>query len=289
MLALTSAQMLKVRVSEDRAHVIRPRLLTDGRLGCSEVTLVDPAHEEHWPVLQQGEVVPAGSFASVPITGEFFLVDGKRVRINADDRSWSVQATASGHRFEVRAGDDAAENQRSELAGTQDRYGAGVELWQSWTTEINVRDDFERMQQGGWGIFSQWQAIDTSNPGALSPPIAFDYGNNAFTITTRSDAEYSGGFAVPKLRFSDALPAGPVNYVCRLILGANGELQVWRNGSEIVNIAAPIAYYNFAGDLAQLQWGLYRKRSTVVSAVTTSNMRWGLTDLSDKILNPDPV
>jgi hypothetical protein len=94
---------------------------------------------------------------------------------------------------------------------------------------------------------------------------------------------------VPKVRFTDALPVGPVSYVCRLILGQSGELQVWRNGAEIVNIAAPIGYYNFAGDIAQLQWGLYRKRSSLVSAVTTSNMRWGLTDLSDKILSPDPV
>ena len=289
MLALTSAQMLQVRVSHNPAHVIRPRLLTDGRHGCSEVTLVDPAHEEHWPVLQQGSVVAAGNFASVPVTGEYILVDGKRARITADDSKWSLQATNSGHRFEVRGGDDTATDQRSEFAGSQDRYGAGVEIWQSWTTEINVRDGFEQVQQGGWGIFSQWQAIDTSNPSALSPPIAFDYGNNGFKITTRSDAEYSGGFAVAKTRFADVLPAGPVNYVCRIVLGQSGALQVWRGGVEIVNVAAPIGYYNFAGDLAQLQWGLYRKRSSLPAAVTTSNMRWGLTDLSSKILNPDPV
>lgn len=42
-------------------------------------------------------------------------------------------------------------------------------------------------------------------------------------------------------------------------------------------------------DLAYLQWGIYRRASELPAAVTTSNMRWGLTDLSDKILNPDPM
>lgn len=293
MLILTTAQMLRTRVRRHQYHIIRPRLLVDGRLGVSENVLSDPAHAGCHEILLEGEVTqtPPG-FAA--IHGDSGTIAGKTVRVAGDDQPWSIVPTETGHSFELRAGDvgwqdDGPTQQRSEFAAIYDTFGAGDEVWSSWTTEINVADGFLQVISGvsNWGLIAQWHSIDTTT--GRSPVVAFDYGNNAFRVVTRSDAEYSNGFAVEKVRFSDSLPVGPVNYVCRFILGQDGELQVWRNGVEIVNVECPIGYYNDAGGLAYLQWGIYRRPTDTRAAVTTSNMRWGLTDLGSKILNPDPV
>jgi hypothetical protein len=293
MLLLSTAQMLRARVRNDPSHIIRPRLLVDGRLGVSEQVLVDPYHAHVRSYLEAGEVAASPPAFSV-LEGDCGVVDGKVIRVAADDQAWSLVPTASGHRFEVRASDiglrsDPANAQRSELVGRPDQFKAGDEVWQSFTSEINVADGFAQVITGApnWGLIAQWHSIDTTV--GRSPVLGFDYGNNAFRVVTRSDAEYSNGVAVEKVRFSDTLPVGSVNYVCRFVLGQAGELQVWRNGVEIVSIECPIGYYNDVGNLAYLQWGIYRKSSTLPAAVTTSNMRWGLTDLSEKILSPEPL
>lgn len=282
MLILTAAQMLQVRVQCTDWHLIRPRLLADGNFAVSERVLTDPAHAQARGVLEQGTIT--GSFAAFENlgAGEFVTLDGKDCLINADDLPWTIQPTATGHRFELRAG----EAQRAEFVSLFDTFGAGEEVWQSFTFEINVRDGFEAILPApSWGLIAQWHGVDSYR----SPVVGFDCGNNAFRIVTRSDAELQSGNGVEKVRFSDSLPSGPVNIVCRIVLGQAGELQIWRNGVEIVNFAGPIGYYNDPGDLGYLQWGKYNGPNTPTSAVTTSNMRWGLTDLSDKILNPDPV
>lgn len=293
MLLLSTAQMLRARVRNDPAHIIRPRLLVDGRLGVSEHVLVDPAHEHCRVYLEAGEITSSPPAFSAH-EGDCGTVDGKVIRVAADDQAWSLVPTTSGHRFELRPGDvglrsDPSSAQRSELVGRPDQFAAGDEVWQSWATEINVSEGFEHVETGrsNWGLIAQWHSIDTVT--GRSPVVAFDYGNNAFRVVTRSDADYSNGSAVEKVRFSDSLPVGPVSYVCRFILGQAGELQVWRDGVEIVSIECPIGYYNDVGPLAYLQWGIYRRPTDTRAAVTTSNMRWGLTDLSSKILNPDPV
>lgn len=279
MLILTAPQMLQARVQCTEGHLIRPRLLVDGNFAVSELVLTDPAHAQVRSVLGQGTIT--SSFAAFENlgAGEFATVDGKDCLINADDLPWTIQPTATGHRFELRAG----EAQRAEFVGLFDTFGPGEEVWQSFTFELNIRDGFEAVLPApSWGLIAQWHGVDSYR----SPVLGFDCGNNAFRVVTRSDAD---GIYVEKVRYTSALPVGPVNIVARFVLGVSGELQVWFNGVEILNIQCPIGYYNDPGDLAWLQWGKYNGAGVPTSAVTTSNMRWGLTDLSDKIANPDPV
>lgn len=279
MLILTAVQMLQVRVQCTEGHLIRPRLLVDGNFAVSELVLTDPAHEQVRDVLEQGTVT--NTFAAFENfgTGEFITLDGKDCLINADDQPWSIQPTTSGHRFELRTGE-----RRVEFVNLFNTFGTGEEVWQSFTFEINVREGFEAISPApSWCLIAQWHGVDSYR----SPVIGFDCGNNIFRIVTRSDAELQGGNGVEKVRFSDSLPVGSVNIVCRFIPGESGELQVWRNGVEIVNLICPIGYYNDPGDLCYLQWGSYCGPDKPTMAITTSNMRWGLTNLSDKILNPD--
>lgn len=291
MLLLTTEQMLRTRVRNNPSHIIRPRLLVDGKLAVSEQVLTDPFHEHVRNVLQGGEVT--GNYATFSAQeGDCGTIDGKVIRVAADDQAWSLVPTSTGHRFELRPNDiglpsDPITVQRSELVGRPNQFKAGDEVWSSWTTEINIVDGFANIITGtsNWGLITQWHSVDTTV--GRSPVLGFDYGNNTFRIVTRSDFDYSNSVAVEMVRFSDSLPTGPVNYVCRFVLGQAGELQVWRNGIEIVNIECPIGYYNDVGNLAYLQWGIYQRASRFNAAVTTSNMRWGLTNLSDKILIPD--
>lgn len=282
MLLLNASQMLQARVQYEDYHLIRPRMLVDGKQAVSERVLTDPMHASCLPVLSQGEI--ASSFAAFHNLGEgeFLVSDDKTLIVLADDKPWTVQPTATGHRFELRPG----ENQRAEFVSRFDTFGAGDEVWQSFTFEIDIADGFEAvMPAPSWCIIAQFHSIDTVITGR-SPVLYYDLGDNEFRIVTRSDADGAG---VEKVRYLSALPAGPVNIVTRFVLGQAGELQVWRDGAEIVNTQCPIGYYDDVGDLAYAQWGIYRGPDRPTTAVTTSNMRWGLTDLSSKILNPDPV
>lgn len=279
MLILTAAQMLQVRVQYVDWHLIRPRLLVDGNFAVSEQVLTDPAHTQVRSILQQGTVT--GSFAAFDNlgAGEFVTIDGKDCIVDADDLPWTVQPTVYGHRFELRPG----EVQRSEFVGRNDTFGSGAVVWQAFSFNIETRDGFEAIvAPPSWGFVAQWHALNTNR----SPVLYFDCGNNAFRIATRSDTD---GANVEMLRYTSALPTGPVNIVARFVVGAAGALQVWRDGVEIINISCPIGYYNDVGDLCYLQWGNYHQTGAPISAVTTSNMRWGLTNLSSKILNPDPL
>jgi hypothetical protein len=240
-------------------------------------------HDDVWAVLSQGEI--ASSFAAFHSLGdgEFIMLDGKSLIVLADDKPWTAQPTATGHRFELRAGED----QRAEFVSRFNTFGSGAEVWQSFSFEIDIADGFEAvLAPPSWGIIAQFHSIDTAQTGGRSPVLYYDLGDNEFRIVTRSDTD---GPNVEKVRYSAALPAGQVNIVTRFVLGASGQLQVWRDGVEIINISCPIGYYNDAGDLCYLQWGNYHQAGAPISAVTTSNMLWGLTDLSSKILNPDPV
>ena len=283
MLLLTGAQMLQARVQYEDYYLIRPRMLVDGKQAVSERVLTDPMHDDVWAVLSQGEI--ASSFAAFHNLGdgEFIRLDGKSLIVLADDKPWTAQPTATGHRFELRP----QESQRAEFVSRFDTFGTGDEVWQSFSFEINIRDGFEAvLPQPNWGIIGQWHSIDTAQTGGRSPVLYYDLGDDVFRIVTRSDTD---GVNTEMVRHSSALPVAPVNIVTRFVLGASGELQVWRDGVEIVNISCPIGYYNDAGDLCYWQWGNYHGSNAPISAVTTSNMRWGLTDLSSKILNPDPV
>lgn len=283
MLLLTAAQMLQVRVQYTEYHLIRPRLLVDGNLAVSENVLTDPAHEQVRSILQQGTVTPThAAFASLG-DGEFVMMDGKYCQILADDKSWTIVPTSYGNRFELRAGED----QRAEFVGRTDTFGTGDEVWQSFTFEINVRDGFEaELPQPAWGIIGQFHSIDTALTGGRSPVLYYDLGDDVFRIVTRSDTD---GTETEMVRYSSALPVAAVNMVVRFVVGEVGQLQIWRGGVEVLNISCPIGYYEDAGDLCYFQWGNYHGSTAPISAVTTSNMRWGLTDLSSKILNPDPV
>jgi hypothetical protein len=283
MLILTSDQMLLTRVRYTNLNLIRPRLLVDGTYAVSENVLTAAAHEQVRSVLNQGTVTSSFAAYANQGDGEFAILDSKYVQIFAGDKPWTILPTAHGHRFELRAG----EEQRAEFVGRTDTFGTGDEVWQSFTFDINIRDGFEAvLPQPNWGIIGQWHSIDTALTGGRSPVLYYDLGDDVFRIVTRSDTD---GPTTEKVRYSSALPVAPVNIVTRFVLGSSGQLQVWRDGVEILNISCPIGYYNDAGDLCYWQWGNYHGSNAPISAVTTSNMRWGLTDLSSKILNPDPV
>lgn len=294
MLVLTTAQMLQARVQRSASCLIRPRLLADGNLAVSERVLTDLAHIAVRDVLEAGTVTATPGAFSARTAEDLGTVDGKTVSLSADDKAWSLQPTSTGHRFELRQGDvglasDTTTQQRVEMSSAYNTFAAGAEVWQSFTVEINIREWFETVfhpSLKNWGFIAQWHALDTVQTGGRSPVLAFDLGNSALRIVTRSDTD---GPASEIERYKSVLPVAAVNFVCRFIMGQSGELQVWRDGVEVVNIECPIGYYNDGTDLGYLQWGIYRLPNALTAAVTTSNMRWGLTDLSDKILNPDPV
>lgn len=279
MLILTANQMLQVRVQYNKQHLIRPRLLADGTFAVSENVLTDPYHSQVRSILEQGEVTDTYASLTNNGSGEYLYIDGKLCTVDADTYSWSIVPTSAGHKFKLIEGD----YQRSEFVGRTDTFGPGDEVWQAFTFELNDREGFEDVSPPpSWGFVAQWHAPNTDR----SPVLYYDCGNDSFRIVTRSD---DLGPDEEEVHYTSSLPEGPMSVVTRFIVGEDGELQVWLNGVEVVNVDVSIGFYEDSGDLCYLQWGNYHQPEALTSSATVSNMRWGFDDLSSKINNPDPI
>jgi hypothetical protein len=128
-------------------------------------------------------------------------------------------------------------------------------------------------------------AADLVTGAAFAPPVSFDYGGGEFSVWTRSEAAPG----VIADRFSEPLPtAGQwTNLVACIVLGTSGTLEVWRNGTKVVDFAGILGQPSEPGKGAYWQFGIYATDGLPTAAAARyKNVEWGTADLSDRILNP---
>lgn len=298
MIILSQAQVLALRSPAYQSRILRPRALSDGRYALNEAVLSDLAHAAKLSILSAGSIeTPAAGLYLNAADFEFITGDaGKRLKINCADTSWAVQSPAAGVlRFELRSEDigDPADpyhvRHRSELVGNANMFNASVDVWQSWS--MRLRGDQSWRSDTPSVIATQWHSVDNDATGSRAPPISMQFtSGNEMYFATRSDALYeTGRTGATVKRWQGLIPDVDVwrRVVTRTRFGASGQLDLYVDGAQVAALTGvPIGYYNDAGPLAYMQFGIYRQWKDNTMIVEYANQEWGTTSLFDRVANP---
>lgn len=140
------------------------------------------------------------------------------------DYCWRV--TEKRSRFELRALET-----RSELHESRTKLPNGVSMWGAFNYLDQPWPNPAGMQAGTGGCLTQMHW-----PGSGSPAFAFRRsGDGKLVITTRGDGETN------TKRYEGAMAVGvPHDFVYRFVLGVQGELDVWLDGTQILNFRGPV-------------------------------------------------
>lgn len=295
-ICLTAAQAANLRWRGFRSSRLLPVPLSDGRYALSERTLSDPRFALYRTALAAGSVEADVGLTFVDDDTFRMTVDGKPVRLGAVDKDYAFGIPATNvYRFEIHTddfgweGDKANNNRRAELVSDGATYGAGETLWSAFSFVVGPQHiPFDPAGSvGGHNMIHQWHSVDIEV--GRSPVLYIDMGSGNLTVQTRSDA--NAPTLTPVTHYSAARPAdGQVhNVVISGLLGPTGHLNVWLNGTQIVNADTPIGYYNDdagARDLAYPHWGQYQKNVDAPLVIFIANPEWGTASLSARSTTP---
>lgn len=304
-----------VLTSQQTAHLLwrdtfydaklRPLRLSDGRYALPESVLTDPRHARWRSLLKQGTTESAGGLTfSPPANGADYstFVDGKEmyVQIGAPTETYGFPGPRlfdipleNLYRFESHTnngnesgGDKSHYRRRVELIQPdEDGYSDGQTLWAAWSTILtDQRDGFV----GNNGtLIHQWHGDwASSGPGPVVW-LTLDSGN--LLINSRSDVDNWVSHQHYSQPFSPTTGT-PVNFVVSGLLGASGHLNVWMDGTQIVNVDTPIGgYIEPHTVLAFMQFGIYMDNIRQPDVIYHANMEFGTSDLSARIASPISV
>lgn len=216
-------------------------------------------------------------------------------RANADQitvsgRTFNVQTPATAYgsavdadpapvyaRFEIREGERWANDitnfpndarQRSELRDTGN-LPFNQDIWMAGS--VRTTTNSWKPNSGAYNILTQFH-----QEGNGSPPLAMSVNQGTLTIYTRGSTDPNfTGTANPTTHFSMAWPnAVWVNWVWRMRFSAssqNGELQVWKDGEEVINLSGILMGYNDAAEPPYQKYGIYREGYTETIVVEWAN------------------
>lgn len=278
---------------------VAPRVTTDGRLALPEGIVDHPGFAGVASLLEAGTVEPTASFlpfsTNTPAEATLlFPMDGK-LMWRAGPAAALTSPAPDVYRFAPAANafagayDSNNNNKRSEIVDVSADRNIGLES--AWSAFSLILGDHVAMSATGltshFALVHQWHSVDTAASGSRSPVLAIDIARNQLTIITRSSA--SGGQVV---RYTSPVPAkGEVNhFVFNPTFGASGHLNVWRNGTQVVNADMPIGYYDDpGGQMAYVQWGLYSRNRRETDVCYIANPESGRDSLAARITSPLPV
>ncbi len=282
-----------------------PRLLANGTYALPQTALNDVNGTDSTGLLSTwaGADVADTEYASADASQFVFLVDDKLVR-HAGRPSSLTMPSPGLFRFEVQGNDFAGPydsrngNRRSEIVSNQkDGAGAGT-MWASFCLILGETPGLSTSRNA---IVHQWHSSDAEI--GRSPVIFLDVAGNELKLYTCSSALLYGNTAtgrrppedgVPVAQYSTVLPRpGERTYVTiQASFGEVGHLNVWINGSQVVDVDTPIGYFADLHDgsgrsiLGYPHWGLYTTNQMTTDVVYIANPEWGTGDLSRRIASP---
>ena len=164
-----------------------------------------------------------------------------------------------------------------------------------WFAYSCVFGDVDAINSGVGGQFMQWHNY-IGPPGSppLGPPASINTQGGVLRAFTLSSAEMNAeGYPVVKVHYEGPLPTKgqKEHWVHQITPGPTGHWNVWRNGTQIVNVDTPIGYYNGVGDvpLVRLFFGQYSYRSELDDVTYFANPEYGAESLAARITAPLPV
>lgn len=223
-------------------------------------------------------------------TDKAILLNGVWYVTEADAaKSYAVQRHANYDqvRFEVRSGDkwasDSVSVNRAELDGFPAEYPKSVTLWGAYSFVI---------EPGAAGSPDAYigQLHQTAEAGytSLDPPLAFHLVGTTLKVDTRTDngtPPAGNPSAVTRYSF-DPVRGRWYNVVFKINIdpAGSGALEVWIDGTKVVNLSGIATGYNAAGNYWRI--GVYRNAETVTFALRFANVEFGTTDLTARITAP---
>ena len=221
------------------------------------------------------------------------VVDSQLMRRQFVDRDYAFSVPAGNvYRFEVRkndfgwTGDKKHGNRRSELISEGERYYSGQTLWSSFAFVVGPEHSSFDSGASSHNQITQWHSVDVEVK--RRPIFDIQLKNGHFVVATRSENNDSNSGEV---HYSAARPADGAahNVVVAALLGKEGHLDVWLDGTQIVDTDTPIGYYKDDDGnraLAYPHWGIYQSNVDSPAVVYHANIEWGLRQLSNRVTKP---
>lgn len=160
--------------------------------------------------------------------------------------------------FELRPGDmwsGDATNERCQIAGN-DTLPYDTDYW--FALDFTLIG--EQPEAGIWlSLFAFHQTPDTATEAIGSGPLLVAVNNGNLVVTTRYADEAEHTKTTATLHYAEPIVFGAtMSFVGRIVLGktAGGELDLWLNGSQIVNYTGRIGFNDAVGPYFKA--GLYR-------------------------------
>lgn len=219
--------------------------------------------------------------APVAIRGNMYVVESA-------SRQWSIQRaanlTADLFRFEVRAGDQWAEDresgenkERAELDGYKTRWDDKMPVWGAYSFLI----------EPGPAYHSDWTAIGQMH-GSKVRPFHIHFTNDVLTIYSEQPGN-SG--AIISARYTGKLARTVWHHVVFHLVQSSsnaGRLEFWLDGKKIVDFTGAIGA---AGNQAYWKFGVYRGYGPIATpfAIQYANMEVGTRDLAMRVNSPLPI
>ncbi len=231
-----------------------------------------------------------------------FELETNTVRIQSPNKSWSYAAVtdaisqtgASYSRHEVRSGDQWTDGrERCELRWMKHGAAAGflpfeTDIWIAYSFRWNGA-----LPTGSYNIMNQMN--QGPDPVDVTPRRAAVFGINlqpgGMNVFYRGERAYEGVTNPdPTTAINMSVPAVNTwtNMVFRLRLSrqtANGQLQVWRNGVQQVNLSGLVNAYNDDNG-PYFKAGIYRGGTTETTIMEFANPEIGLASLLDRVTTP---
>jgi hypothetical protein len=285
---------------KDGARLI-PRLLTDGTYALSDASKTDPETSEAHAILATWTTNNTPSYLTGLVSNalsasSILIKQGDSVYAHLGGRGDGALTMPADNVFRFSIG--PASGTAYDLAGGRRRSQIAPHVVQgatsgqtAWCSYCCVLGDTDGADSGAEAQTMQWQQTGTG----FAPPVEISVVNGEFGIYTRSSAStYPTGSGRPVTHYSAPVPDKGVKdyFVQQVTFGASGHINVWRNGTQIVNADTPIGYYAGASAGTVLGWfctGLYASASLNSDTAYIANPEWSFNTLADRITTPLPV
>ena len=234
------------------------------------------------------ETPAAFKWTAVPADQNPVEVSGYPFIQENSGKSWSLERAenSASHalRFEVRAGDQWADDQssgenkeRSELDGYKHRWTAASPVWIAYSFLI----------EPGEAYASDWTAISQMHGSEVRPFFVLLKNDRISVVTERK----GGSGAVQKQVGEAKLGRGAWHSIVYHLVqrsSEGGSLKIWLDGAEIANYGGPIGSDS---NKAYWKFGIYRGYGPIATplAIEYANMEITEKDLSSRIKAPLPV
>jgi hypothetical protein len=284
-----------------------PRPLADGRYALPDSAKTDPETAAAHTILAGWSNEPGpltyldGVEFNVNTRARFLVNQGERVYSQIGGRGGGTFTCPADNVFRFSAGpndglpeDLPVGKRRSMMGDTKFNNVFGVTNAQtSWAAFTFIPGDLPAVAAGvDWEMFFEWHTSN-GNTGGFSPPLTFVFHDGELQVVTRSSASVypSTGDGKDVIHHRSPIPAKGVkhNYVLQTTFGQAGHLNVWLNGTQIVDADSPIGYYSNAGATNWAVFGMYGSASTHTDVGFIANPEWSFNSLADRITTPLPV